>query len=50
MFKNYDTIICPDNIKKQILEQISNEKKIINLKFYTLNEFKKAYLKEYDIA
>ena len=41
MFKNYDTIICPDNIKKQILEQISNEKKIINLKFYTLNEFKK---------
>ena len=44
MFKNYDTIICPDNIKKQILEQISNEKKIINLKFYTLNEFILKYL------
>ena len=49
MFKNYDTIICPDNIKKQILEQISNEKKIINLKFYTLNEFKKAYFGTYKV-
>ncbi len=47
MFKNYDTIICPDYIKKQILEQISNEKKIINLKFYTLDEFKKNYFGTY---
>ena len=49
MFKNDDTIICPNYVKKQILEQISNEKKIINLKFYTLNEFKKNYFGTYKV-
>ena len=49
MFKNYDTIICPDNIKKKILKQISEEKKIINLKFYTLNEFRNAYFGTYKV-
>lgn len=43
MFNNYDTVICPNNIKMDILKKINEEKKIINLKFYTLNEFKNAY-------
>ena len=49
MFKNYDTVICPDNIKKKILKQISEEKKLINLKFYTLNEFRNAYFGTYKV-
>lgn len=47
MFNNYDTVICPNNVKMNILKKLSDEKKIINLKFYTLNEFKDAYFGTY---
>ena len=49
MFNNYDTIICPNDIKLNILKKISNDKKIINIKFFTLNEFKEAYFGMYKI-
>jgi len=47
MFNNYDTVICPNNIKLKILKKITEDKKIINIKFYTLNEFKNAYFGTY---
>lgn len=47
MFNNYDTVICPNNIKLKILKKITDDKKIINIKFYTLNEFKNAYFGTY---
>ena len=49
MFNNYDTIICPNNIKISILKKLTKDKKIINLKFYTLDEFKKSYFGTYKI-
>jgi len=48
MFKNHDTIICPYNIKKEILKQISEENKLINLKILTLEEFKNIYFGSYN--
>ena len=51
MFKNYDTVICPNNIKEKILNDLTVNKKILNLKFFTLDEFKKAYFGTYsDLA
>lgn len=47
MFNNYDTVICPNSIKINILKKLTDEKKIINIKFYTLEEFKKAYFGTY---
>lgn len=49
MFNNYDTVICPNNIKMNILKKITEDKKIINIKFYTLDEFKKAYFGTYKV-
>lgn len=48
MFKNYDTVICPNNVKKDILKKLTKEKKIINIKFYTLEEFKNKYFGTYN--
>ena len=41
--QNYDTVITTNNIKKIILKTLSQEKKLLNLKFYTLEEFKNNY-------
>lgn len=49
MFKNYDTIICPSEIKEKILNDLTKSKKILNLKFFTLDEFKKAYFGTYNV-
>lgn len=48
MFKNYDTVICPNNVKKDILKNLTKEKKLINIKFYTLEEFKNKYFGTYN--
>ena len=48
MFKNYDTIICPNGIKEKILNDLTKNKEILNLKFFTLDEFKKAYFGTYN--
>lgn len=42
-------IICPNNYKEKLLESFNNEKKIVDVKFYTLEEYKKNYLFNYDI-
>ena len=41
--QNYDTVITTNNIKRIILKTLSKEKKLLNLKFYTLEEFKNNY-------
>ena len=47
MFENYDTVIVPNNIKKNILKSLTKEKKLINIKFFTLEEFKNKYFGTY---
>lgn len=42
-------IICPNDYKNKILEFFSANKKIANVKFTTLEEYKKNYLFDYDI-
>ncbi len=44
---NNDTLIVPSNIKKLILEELTKEKKLINIKFYTKEEFIKEYFCSY---
>lgn len=48
MFKNNDTVICPNEVKIDILKKLTKEKKIVNLKFYTLEQFKNAYFGTYN--
>ena len=42
-------IICPNNYKKKLLELFYEEKKLFNIKFMSLEEYKKNYLFDYDI-
>lgn len=41
--QNYDTVITTNNIKKIILKLLTANKSLLNLKFYTLEEFKENY-------
>ena len=45
--QNNDILIVPSNIKKMILEEITKEHKLLNLKFYTDKEFIKNYYGDY---
>ncbi len=45
--KNNDLIITPNNIKMNILKEIAHSKQILNIKFMTLEEFKKNYFGTY---
>lgn len=40
-------LYVPNSIKINILKKLTDEKKVINIKFYTLEEFKKAYFGTY---
>lgn len=42
-------IICPNNQKEYILNYLSETKQIINIKFMTIDEYKKNYLFDYDV-
>lgn len=42
-------IICPNNQKEYILNYLSEIKQIINIKFMTIDEYKKNYLFDYDV-
>ena len=46
--ENNDLIITTNNIKKDILRQLSKNKKIINIKIMTLQEFKDNYFGTYN--
>ena len=41
-------IICPSNYKKYLLELFYQEKKLFNVKFMSLEEYKRNYLFDYD--
>ena len=41
-------IICPNSYKKAILEHLENNKKILNIKFMTINEYQRSMLFDYD--
>ena len=41
--KNGDLIITNNNIKMSILEELTKNKKLLNIKFMTLEEFVKNY-------
>lgn len=42
-------IICPNDFKNKLLESFSNDKKIYDIKFLTLEEYKRNYYFDYDI-
>jgi len=42
-------IICPNNYKKYLLELFYNEHRLVNVKFMSLEEYKKNYLFDYDV-
>ena len=46
--KNGDLVICPSNMKLKILKELNESKKILNIKFMTINEFKNNYFGTYD--
>ncbi len=46
--KNGDLIITNNNIKMSILEELTKNKKLLNIKFMTLEEFVKNYFGTYD--
>ena len=41
-------IICPDSFKKTILRQLSADKKLYDVKFMDLNEYKRNWFFDYD--
>ncbi len=47
--KDNSIIICNNNIKKDILLSMSNNKLLKNIKFITINDFIKNYYGDYDI-
>lgn len=47
--KNGDLIITPNSIKNQILKDLFTQKKLLNIKFMTLKEFKDNYFGKYKI-
>ena len=46
--ENNTLIICPSNFKSKILKQLSAEKKILNISFLSIEEYKKNYYFDYD--
>lgn len=45
---NNALIICPNDYKENLLESFNNEKAIYNVKFMTLDEYKRNYYFDYD--
>ena len=45
---NNELIICPNSIKIEILKYLENNKKILNIKFMSIDEYKKHLLFDYD--
>lgn len=48
LIKDNMLIICPNNYKKYLLELFYQEKKLFNVKFMSLEEYKRNYLFDYD--
>ena len=48
LIKDNMLIICPSNYKKYLLELFYQEKKLFNVKFMSLEEYKRNYLFDYD--
>lgn len=46
--KNNNLLICPSNIKKNILQELNKLNKLINIKFMTIEELIKKYYFDYD--
>ena len=46
--KDDTIVITPSNVKLKILEEINKKDKILNLKFFTLDDIKKYYCFDYD--
>lgn len=42
-------VICPDSYKRAILLNLFHEKKILDIQFMTLNEYKRNYFFDYDV-
>ncbi len=47
--KDETLIICPSTYKNEILEYLTNNKLIINIKIMSFNEYKKNYYFDYDL-
>ena len=47
--KDETLIICPNAYKNEILEFLTNNKLIINIKIMSFNEYKRNYYFDYDI-
>ena len=47
--KDETLIICPNSYKNEILEFLTNNKLIINIKIMSFNEYKRNYYFDYDI-
>ena len=43
LLQDKDIVITSNEIRNQILKELTNKKIMLNLKFYTLNEFMKEY-------
>ena len=46
--KNNSLLICPNDIKNTILQELNKMKKLINIKFMTIEELIKKYYFDYD--
>ena len=46
--KDNTLIICPSGLKKKILKELSSNKKILNISFLSIGEYKKNYYFDYD--
>lgn len=46
---NHSLIICPDDLKRKLLEYFYNEKKLFDVKFMDLQEYRKNICFDYDI-
>ncbi len=42
-------IVCPNNVKNKILKEINTYNRLINVKFYSLEELKRLVLFDYDV-
>ena len=45
---NNELIVCPNNLKEEILKYLNSHKLIYSIKFMTLDEYKKNYLFDYN--
>ena len=46
--KNNSLLICPNDIKNTVLQELNKMKKLINIKFMTIEELIKKYYFDYD--